>query len=233
MQMKSEGNKMDFNGNREVDALESSDVTDVAPFRILLVDDHFLFADALKSMICARWPGCETVHVEHALDLECFRPFSQSFDIVLLDLRMPGMEEPEQIGRIVEMAGGAPVVLMSGLATGTEIDNAFRAGVSGFIPKSRPGDEFLDFVAGILSRDPNHRVVQPKFAQNDAVLSKLSPRETETARLMARGLSNKEIAVELQISPETVKVYTKSIMTKFSVRNRTEFAIEAVRRGIV
>jgi DNA-binding NarL/FixJ family response regulator len=204
-----------------------------SPNHLLVADDHALFADALCSLIQMHWPDCAVSHVADAHEL--FETLSTYTDLdgVLLDLRMPGMETASSIQRIVEGAGGVPVILMSGLATASEISEAFDVGIAEFIPKSRTGNDLVAVLIDVLGRGGMPLDRSPESASADNILATLSRREVETALHMARGQSNKEIALSLNISPETVKVYSKSILKKFSVRNRTEFAIEAVRRGLV
>lgn len=204
-----------------------------SPNHLLVADDHALFADALCSLIQMHWPDCVVSHVADAHELFEALSTCTSLDGILLDLRMPGMEAASNIERIVEGAGGVPVILMSGLATASEISEAFDMGISEFIPKSRTGSDLVKILIEVLGRGGMPLDRSPEGASADQILARLSRRELETARRMARGQSNKEIALSLNISPETVKVYSKSILKKFSVRNRTEFAIEAVRRGLV
>lgn len=205
----------------------------LSPSKLLIADDHVLFADALSSLVSQRWPSCQIRHIVDANLIAAELEQAGGYDVILLDLRMPGMEGAQSVADIVEAARGAPVILMSGLATGAEISEAFRAGISGFIPKSRTGEDLVSLLSQALMGEKPGAMPDEIITDADEILARLSPRERETALHMARGLSNKEIALFLGISPETVKIYTKSIMTKFSVRNRTEFAIEAMRRGLV
>jgi two-component system, NarL family, nitrate/nitrite response regulator NarL len=201
--------------------------------RLIIADDHVLFSDALASLIRNKWPSWIVDHVPSLMDLRSHLKAGNRYDIILLDLRMPGMSGPQSIAPVLEFSGETKVILMSGLATASEINAAFNEGVAGFIPKSESGENFLLALKQLIDAEPGQPLRSAPNEMDAGQLSKLSPRELDTARFMAQGLSNKEIAKELGISPATVKVYSKSIIMKFGVRNRTEFAGEAIRLGLV
>ena len=199
--------------------------------KLLLADDHTLFAEALTNMLQTHWPNCSVSHAPNTQVLLNLLRESEHFDAVLLDFGMPGMDSNSSIAEIVQAAAPSPVILVSGLATASEVSHALTSGVMGFVPKHLKSDDLIAALNDALQRntrqsDPKH-LLQTKRSMFD----RLSPRERETASFMARGLSNKEIALRMELSPETVKIYSKSILTKFSVRNRTEFAIQFMRYG--
>lgn len=201
------------------------------PLRLILADDHALFADALTIMLQKHWPACTVMHASDTETLLTLLEETEAVDAVLLDFRMPGMESPSSISDIVIAAAPCPVLLVSGLATAADVSRAFEAGVAGFAPKHGHSDALIAALSKVLKRDIRPVESAPLLQTSHTRLIRLSPRELETANFLALGLSNKEIARRMGLSPETIKIYSKSIMTKFRVRNRTEFAMEFIRKG--
>ncbi|PKQ17927.1 MAG: DNA-binding response regulator [Actinobacteria bacterium HGW-Actinobacteria-8] len=161
-------------------------------------------------------------------------------DVVLMDIRMPHMDGLEATREITAGASGAKVIVLTTFEVDEYVFEAMRAGASGFVLKRVPPAELIEAVrvvaAGesMLFPSSTRRVIE-RFATPTSVASMpdLTEREGDVLRLLARGLSNGEIAVELFVSVETVKSHVASILMKLGVRDRTQAVIVAYESGFV
>jgi DNA-binding NarL/FixJ family response regulator len=214
--------------------------------RVLLVDDQQLIRAGFRMILDAE-EGVEVVGecadgVQAVDSAKRLKP-----DVVLMDIRMPEMDGIEATRRIVSADGEtAPRVLM---LTTFDLDeyvyDALHAGASGFLLKDVPADQL---VAGIhvvaqgealLAPSVTRRLIHefarsaPKRDQQPAGLDELTPRELEVFQLLARGLSNAEIAGELIVSETTVKTHVARILMKLGVRDRVQAVVLAYESGLV
>lgn len=165
-------------------------------------------------------------------------------DVVIMDIRMPGLDGLQATKRLVEHSAERPRILV---LTTFDLDEyvygALRAGASGFLLKRVPPAELIDavrIVAGgesLVFPAATRRLVERYAATPDKQLAKalerLTEREQEVLRLVARGQSNKEIADELYVSRETVKSHVTNVLTKLGVRDRTQAVVAAYESGFV
>lgn len=214
--------------------------------RVLVVDDQALIRSAIVATI-AHTEGLEVIGQaedgRRALDLvRRERP-----DVVLMDIRMPGMDGIEATREICEDPELAQVrvLILTTFEEDAYIVGALRAGASGFLGKgSEPeaitgaieavhrGEELLSPAA---TRALIDRYVRPREAmdQTPAALSHLTDRELEVLTLVGRGLSNDEIAASLVISPHTAKTHVNRVMTKLAAHDRAQLVIAAYENGLV
>jgi len=161
-------------------------------------------------------------------------------DVVLLDVRLGDEDGIEAIRRIRSIAGAARVVVFSAFDNPTYVARAVSAGAHDFLLKTASRGELIAAIEGAAKGAQPTRAgilrgmagaMAKREAPGDAKLP-LSPRETQTLRLIAMGLSNKEIADAMEISVETVKEHVQNMLRKTSLNDRTQAAVWAIRNGL-
>ena len=207
--------------------------------RIVVADDHEVVRSGYAALLDTQSDfavagtavdGAEAVRLclEH-------RP-----DVVLMDVRMPGMDGIEATRRI---AGGPKVLILTTFDLDEYVYEALRAGASGFLLKDVTAERLFDAVrviaAGeaLLAPTVTRRLIgefarlrpQPRVH----VFASLTPRETEVLRLVAEGLSNPEIAARLVVTEETVKTHVSRMLGKLGLRDRTQAVVAAYESGLV
>ncbi len=170
---------------------------------------------------------------------------AESPSLILCDLSMPGAEPIEGIRGVREAAPDAPLVVVTGNEDDSLLLDLFDLGIAGFIPKSASG-ELIEMalrlvLAGGLYLPP--RIVElakgrstggrSLAGQSDLGLAKLTDRQLEVLKLVASGLSNKEIARDLSLSPATVKTHVAAIIGALEAANRTDAANRARTMGVI
>ena len=204
--------------------------------RILIVDDFavvrqglrmFLALDPELEVVGEAENGAEGLRLAHEL-----RP-----DIVLMDLVMPMMDGVSSIAAIRRELPEVEVLALTSVLQDALIFGAIRAGASGYLLKDTEADELRRAikaaVAGQVQLSPEvaARLARESWASSGP--EPLTPRETDVLRLLASGLSNKEIASQLGLSDRTVKHHVSNILGKLGVLSRTQAAVCAVRLGLV
>lgn len=153
-------------------------------------------------------------------------------DVVVLDLRMPKQNGIETIRLLRQEFPDARILVFSNYASGDEVFQAFTAGASGFVVKEMALERLLEAIREVY-RGEQYLPAEISTRMNGRVLSQLSPRESQVLKLVAKGLSNKEIGAALQVAEGTIKLHVKSILSKLQVSDRTQAIIVAVKRGII
>ncbi|TDD26421.1 response regulator [Nonomuraea diastatica] len=199
--------------------------------RLLIADDHPIVRDGLRAALGGE-PDMEVVG-EAADGAQAVRLAAELRpDVVLMDLRMPGMDG---VSAIRELSGTGPRVLV--LTTfDTDVLPALEAGASGYLLKDAPPDEL---VRAVRATHEGETVLAPSVAgrlANDLrrpTRGRLSKRELEVLRLVAGGATNKEAAADLFISEASVKTHLLHVYAKLDVRDRASAVAEAYRRGLL
>jgi DNA-binding NarL/FixJ family response regulator len=215
------------------------------PIRILLVDDQRLMREGLRILLELE-PGLEIVGEagdgQAGLDAyEALQP-----DVVLMDVRMPGMDGVEATWRLRERWPDARVVILTTFDDDEYVFEGLRAGAMGYLLKDVSGHDLAEAVrtvagGGVLIQPSVARKVVAEFARVapparavDAGLAEpLTEREQEILELLALGLNNREIADRLGLASGTVKNYVTTILQKLGVRDRTQAAIRARELGLI
>ncbi|SFS11021.1 two component transcriptional regulator, LuxR family [Granulicella pectinivorans] len=203
-----------------------------APIRLLIVDDHPVVCAGLTSMLSAQ-PGIQVAGSaatgqEALAILECERP-----DLILLDLRMPGMDGVSMLHALKELETPPRVVVLTNSAKEEDIYRAIRAGAQGYLLKDTPESEM---VAAIFIVMQGKRYIPRHIAARLAdrmMKDDLTGRELEILELLAQGLTNKQIGKDRNISDNTVRNHVNNIMEKLGVSDRTEAVASAIRSGVL
>ncbi|MEV1178498.1 response regulator transcription factor [Nonomuraea sp. NPDC049784] len=212
--------------------------------RVLLADDQPLIRTALH-MVIADAPDLE-VAGEAATGLQAvqlagdLRP-----DVVVMDIRMPGMDGIEATRLITKGPSPAHVVVLTTFDEDDYVYGALRAGASGFLVKDMALDDILAAIRVVAAGDAliapgvTRRLIEafaadrPGSAPAPRELEGITEREREVLTLIARGLSNTEIAADLSISVATVKAYVTRLLAKLDARDRVQLVIIAYEAGLV
>lgn len=203
-----------------------------SPIRILVVDDHPLMLEGIAAVISGEegmaMVGQARDGFEAVAAYAKLRP-----DVVLMDLRLPGMGGIEAIREIRATAPTARIVVLTTYDGDMQVMQALSAGASGYLLKSSLRHELLDTIREV------HGGARSIPAQVAAGIAEhiadetLSMREIEVLRSVAAGNANKRVASELRISEETVKAHMKNILAKLHARDRTHAVTIAIKRGII
>ncbi len=200
--------------------------------RILLVDDHPVVRAGLASMLSsiAGLAVCGAASSgEEALELIN----AEQPDVLLLDLRMPGMTGIELLKAIRALPFPPRAVVLTSYESDEEIYRAIEAGAHGYLLKSTPQAEI---VAAIHAVHSGRHHIPPRIAARLAermVRTALTQREVEILEMVVRGLTNKQIGNALRISENTARNHINSIIRKLDVSGRTEAATAAIQQGLV
>jgi len=199
--------------------------------RILLVDDHMVIRMGVMTAASDAADMEVVADVENGHDaIEAFRKHRP--DIVILDLRMPGVNGIETLRLLREEFKNSRILVFSNYATGEEIFRAMKAGAAGFVLKEMPLDRLLEAIR-VVHRGEQYMPSEIAMRVGERMLVQFTPREIEVLQSLGGGLSNKEIGAKLGVVEGTVKIHITNIFGKLGVSDRTQALIEAVRRGIV
>lgn len=210
--------------------------------RVLLADDQALVRAGFRMILKAE-PGIE-VAAEAADGAEAVALAAEKApDVVLMDVRMPRMDGIEATRRIVTSEDAPRVLVLTTFDLDEYVYEALRAGASGFLLKDAPEEDLLagirivanggSLFAPSVTRRLIERFAPPHTADRQPALEELTPRETEVLLLVARGLSNGEIASTLVVSEHTVKTHVAHILQKLDLRDRTQAVVVAYESGLV
>ncbi|WP_309075610.1 response regulator transcription factor [Paenarthrobacter sp.] len=228
-----------------------------APIRVALVDDQQLVRSGFGMLINSQ-PDLEVV-AEAGNGIEAVQALrATAADVVLMDVRMPGMDGIEATRRILEQAGAQPsgsqradvkIVVLTTFDLDEYALAAIQAGASGFLLKDAPPEELLEAIRTVYRGDaviapsttrrlldhvaPLLRTQTPEQSEHAAAVERLTAREREVFQLIAQGQSNPEIAAGLFLSEATVKTHVGHILAKLGARDRVQVVVIAYETGVV
>ncbi len=204
--------------------------------KILLADDHALFRESLSlALVRLTDDDPEILQAEHgekAINLAK----KHTLDLILLDLDMPGINGLDAIQTLLDIQADTPIVMISAHEEISVINKALAKGIKGFIPKTTSADVTLSALRLVLSGGtylPPQLMQQTPIKTGEGDKNLLTPRQVEVLKLLQKGIQNKNIAYELDLSPSTVKVHIRRIFTTLGARNRTEAVNLAIEMGLL
>jgi two-component system NarL family response regulator len=207
-------------------------VTAAVPIRVVVVDDHPVVRDGLRTLLDAA-PDIEVVGEagDGRAAIAAWREHQP--DVTLMDLRMPGMDGVDAIAAILRTAPEARIIVLTTFAGDEDIHRALRLGARSYLLKDAFGEEILAAIRAVhVGRRHVPAAVAARLAERP-IGRDLTLREVEVLELIARGKSNREIGEELSIAEGTVKAHVNNILGKLEAQDRTDAAMIALKRGII
>ena len=200
--------------------------------RILLADDHALFREGVKQLFNHLDSEAQVLEASNGAEVMRLAQTQPDFDLVLLDLAMPGVDGFAGLAAFRAHAPSVPVVVLSGSEDPADVHAALEGGAAGFIPKSSASEVILGALRLVLSGGvymPPGLLAGQSGVVSKRQLEELTPRQREVLALMGQGKSNKEIGITLGLSEATVKQHVSAILKTLRVANRMQ-AVIAGRR---
>ena len=202
--------------------------------KVLIADDHPLFREALRQVAASAFSAC-SYHEAKDLQETLSMAGEQDFDLILLDLKMPGMNGFTGLVTIRNEFPATPIIVVSADEEPDSINEAITFGASGFIPKSLSKEQMVQAVRSVLSGDvflPFDLLeahAQPGLDDGDlgSRIRQLTAQQRKVLEMLVRGKSNKVIAYELHLAESTVKAHVSAVLRKLNVTSRTQAVINA------
>lgn len=207
--------------------------------RVLLVDDHPIFREGLRSLLEADERIRIIASVETARE-GLSAAMMSTLDVAIIDLSLPGADGRWLLGQLRDKVPHLPVLVLSAAVDSGSVVTALTEGASGYLTKTADFAELVSAIEAVLN---GGSYIQPRLAPYviDALKrppcgpdeTDLTERELEVLRLVAEGKSNQAIADELILSVSTVKSHQRTCFQKLNVNTRTEVVVEAIKRGLL
>jgi len=203
----------------------------MAEYRIIIVDDHPLFRDALGNTLHTSFPDIEIDQAPAFGQLTEMLEEGHAADLILLDLNVPGVQGFSGLLYLRAQYPHIPVAIVSATEDAATVLRSMDLGASGFIPKSQPVEQIRTALRQIMDGGvwfpPN---IADGFAEQEtrdlaARLSRLTPQQMRVLMMLSEGLLNKQIAYNLNVSEATVKAHVSAILQKLDVDSRTQAVI--------
>ncbi len=195
--------------------------------KILIADDHELYRDAL-SILVQRLDEPTDIHISNSYtELLQLADTTDNWDLILVDLNMPGLSYYEGIAQLSAQHPDTPIIVVTSSNDPKDSQRALEAGALGYMSKSMKSDDMLNAIKLMLSNGisihPNH----PTSVSVESTLDELTPRQQDVLKLLCQGESNKRIALNLDLSEHTVKLHVRAILQTLNAENRTQAVIIA------
>ena len=206
--------------------------------RVLIADDHPLYCEALRAVVPQACPEAEVHEAASQAEVLAAVASDASFDLVLLDLNIPGASGFSCLSALRRVAPLTPVVVFSAVDDPRTMQDVILGGANAYVPKSAPRQVLINASRAILAGGTympaevvaalRHSHAQAR-EEPAAARDELTLRQRRVLELLSQGMSNKQIARALEISEITVKAHVSSIFRKLGVSNRVQAVIEAGR----
>lgn len=209
------------------------------PIRILVADDESVVRDGVVTILSLQ-PDMKVVAEAGDGEKAVEEARRTKPDVILLDLQMPKLNGLEAIPKFKEGSPESRILVLTSFAESDRVYQSIRAGALGFLLKDAKRDQLLQAIRDVSNDQPS---IQPTIAMKviheiehptEVVYTAdpLTPREHDTLRLIARGLSNQEIAATMVVHERTIAKYVSSILEKLHLANRTQAALYAINKGL-
>ena len=214
--------------------------------KILLADDHVLFREGLKLLLRKFDQNIDLIEADSYEEAARAAESTPALDLILLDLKMPGVNGMDGLVDIRRRVGETPVVIISGAYSDPDIAKAFECGAAGFIPKTLGGRAMYSAINLVLSgeryvpslafiKEEGSTPTRPPAADSasgqDDPFKTLTPRERDVLELLVQGMSNRQIAEKLQLQEVSIRARLTGIFRKLGVTSRTQAVGLAIRTG--
>ncbi len=207
------------------------------PIRVIIAEDHTLVREGTREIL-EREQDIQVVGEAARGDDAVRQALEHNPDVLLMDMRMPGMNGIEATREVSAQAPSVKVLILSAHEDEDYVREALAVGASGYLLKTAPGRELVEGIRAvasgstILSPELTRKLAQARLEPARAS-DRLSSREFAVLRLIAQGRANKEVALELGISLRTVEGHLHNIFEKLRVGSRTEAVVHAVNHGLL
>jgi DNA-binding NarL/FixJ family response regulator len=207
------------------------------PIKILIADDHELYRDAL-SILVQRLDKATEIHLSSSYDeLLAFASSESDWDLMLVDLNMPGLSYYDGIAQLTDAHPNTPVIVVTSSEDPKDTLLALKAGALGYMSKAMKSSDMLNAIQIMMnsgiSIHPTHQLARDSSSTSaiseSASLDKLTPRQQDVLKRLCEGESNKRIALNLDLSEHTVKLHVRAILHALNAENRTQAVIVAKR----
>ena len=226
-----------------------TDQANVGPIRVLVVDDHAIVRDGIRSFL-ATHPNIEVAGEADNGQAAVSAARRLRPDVILMDLMMPEMDGIEATCRIVAHRPEARILVLTSFAADDKVFPAIKAGAMGYLLKDSSSEDLVRAIHEVhrgesslhpkiarkllqeLSRLSEPPPAPPVETRNEALVEPLTTREVEGVKMVAQGLTNQEIADKLYISDRTVTTHVSNILGKLHLANRIQAALYAIQEGL-
>ncbi|MGD1933051.1 MAG: LuxR C-terminal-related transcriptional regulator [Candidatus Phaeomarinobacter sp.] len=201
--------------------------------RVVVADDHALVRDGLRLLVQSAYRGCDVVEAASFGDILSALREQGTVDLIITDFTMEDMHASAGLRAVKRSAPLAPLIVISARDDMDAQRITYKSGAAAFIEKTRAHEKVLETIERVLAGErlfaPGISSTPQKRHTDDGAtpLDELTPRQQQVLALLGRGLSNKEIAIEIGIEAGTVKVYVNAIFKALGVHNRTQAALVA------
>lgn len=207
------------------------------PIRIILVDDHAIVREGVRAVLDEHVDFSVVGEFANGADAIAAAA-ALAPDVALVDLKMPGLTAPQTITGLIERVPGLRVLVFTSFGEDALIRATLDAGAIGFLLKDALQHDLVSAIRSVASGDAflapaAQRQLMELLRKPQAARDTLTARENDVLKLVAEGLSNKQIANRLHLTEGTVKGYVSQILAKLRLEDRTQVALYAVRNGMV
>jgi DNA-binding NarL/FixJ family response regulator len=205
----------------------------MATLTLLLIDDHSLFRSGLRTMLSNSLPD---IHIIESASLEeAMRVPNQELNLILLDIKLQGLNGLEGSALLKRKWPDAPIIVISADDSPQTMLLALDRGARHFISKGNSADEILRIISQVLHEDGRDSIATGTATNVDTANHKplFTPRQYEVLDLLCKGLSNKMIGRQLALSENTVRCHVQVLLAELHASNRSEAAFTARRMGLV